>query len=236
MPFFGNEGKADEGFILKITRMIFNDAGIEYRFEKVPVNRIFEALKESGPYCFPGVFKKADRLRLYIFSNYPVYQDGPLHYIIRKKDRSRFDNVHTIENLLRSNAVLGKIESYSHGEWADSNIAKFSPKKFVINIGDNQNTFFEMLLQGRFDYIFAGEEEAVYNLSANEQYRENLMISDLRDAPAGNIRWIIFSKGFPKDKLARINASILRVKKSAKYQSIVDDSKKEIKFNIRKFE
>jgi polar amino acid transport system substrate-binding protein len=231
MPFFGNVGQPDEGFILKITRLIFEDAGIAYTFEKAPVARIFENLKSYGPYCVAGGFKTPERERQYLYSREAIYQDGSPHYIIRRSDQNKFNSVTTIESLLRNGMVLGRVDTYSYGRWIDLNIELFSPRQITVNIGDDQNSFFKMLMIGRFDYLFSGEEESVYNISMNEEYRNKLMIKNLSDAPAGNIRWLILSRAFPPEQLIKINNSIVKVKKSSAYRKIIAEAKKRPQYN-----
>ena len=222
MPFFGHVGTPDEGFLLKITRLIFDDAGGPFHFEKVPLNRIFENLKKDGSYCMPGVFKTPDRQKLYIYSRHPIYQDSSPGYVIRQENEIKFSNIKTIGALLSSGMTLGLVKNYSHGTWIDENIKKRSPEKTIVNIGDDQGPFISMLLHGRFDYIFASREEASYNIRAIPDFSGKLVIRKLDDAPAGNIRWLIFSKSFPKELLGRINDSIRKTKSSNAYRAILN--------------
>ncbi|MGL4370830.1 MAG: substrate-binding periplasmic protein [Spirochaetota bacterium] len=216
---------SEEGFLIAITRMIFEDAGIPYRFEKLPVNRIFENLKNPGKVCMAGLFKNPEREKLYVFSSGYIYQDSPPHYVVHRRNFGRFAGITTINSLLTSKMTLGKVDRYSYGLWVDANLRRYNPPTVVVNVGDNQGNFFNMLLLGRFDYLFAGQEEASYNLHANPEFRTDLAILTLRDAPAGNRRYIAFSKGFPPADIRRINASISRVKNKAEYMEIVKKAK-----------
>lgn len=222
MPFWGLIDTAEEGFILKLSRLIFEDAGIPHQFEKVPVNRVFEILKMSGPYCIPGAFKTDERMRSYLYSGHPIYQDAPPRIVIRKKDEGRFSEVKTIESLLTGPWVLGRVASYSYGPWVDRSIEKYKPPQLFVTIGDDQSSFIEMLIHSRFDYFFAGGEEASYIAKTYSGSRTALSYKKLQDAPAGNIRWILYSKGFPPDLLKRIDNSIESIKKSQAYGEIVN--------------
>ena len=155
MPFFGQINTENEGIIFEITKEIFDSAHISYHFEKMPVARIFEILKKSNENtCFPGVFRNQDRENLYIFSDYPIYQDTSPHYVIRKIDEQYFDHIDTIHELLRTNKKVGLVEKYSYGIWVDDNIEKYKPNSVIVNIGDDQKNFYKMLLANRFDYFF----------------------------------------------------------------------------------
>jgi polar amino acid transport system substrate-binding protein len=221
MPFFGQLATENEGFLLKIMREIFESADISYSFNKAPVSRIFEILKnDTGNSCFPGVFRTLDREKLYIYSEFPIYQDSSPHFIIRKNDELFYRNIFTIDTLLNSNKMIGLVEKYSYGIWVDDNIRKYQPPSVVINIGDNQKNFYKMLLANRFDYFFSSIEEASYLINSNQDFADRLLLKELIDAPSGNIRWIIFNPGFNKELLSRINNAIPIVKRSSRYKEI----------------
>lgn len=220
-PFFGQVGTENEGIILRIARLVFEDARIPYRFEKLPVTRIFESLKQPGLHCVAGVFRTPEREGLYSFSAAPIYQDSEPHYVIRKAEASDYAGLRTIGDLLASGRTLGVAESYSYGTWIDKNIISYDPPRETVNIGDDQSSFYAMLVVRRFDYFFASLEEATQLLRTNRLYSERLAVRELEDAPEGNIRWIMFSRDFPEELLARINRSIPRVRKSAGYRRII---------------
>lgn len=226
LPFFGSIDSSNEGFILTITKMILEKANITYRFEKMPVTRIFLVLKEPNTnYCLPGVFRNSEREQLYQFSSVSIYQDTSPHYVIRKEDKQIFSNVKTIKNLLMNDMKVGLVDKYSYGTWVDENIKKYQPKSVIVNIGDDQKNFYKMLAVKRFDYFFSSVEEARYIINSNREYNDTLEIMNIDDAPEGNIRWIIFSKGFPADLLKRINDAIPLVKKSEQYKEIINKAK-----------
>jgi polar amino acid transport system substrate-binding protein len=220
-PFFGQIGTEDEGIILRIARLVFEDARIPYRFEKLPVTRIFESLKRPGLHCVAGVFKTPERESLYSFSADPIYQDSEPHYVVRKAESADYAGLRTIGDLLASGRTLGVAESYSYGTWIDKNIASYDPPRETVNIGDDQSNFYAMLVVRRFDYFFASLEEATQLLRTNRIFSARLAVRELEDAPEGNIRWIMFSRDFPEELLARINRSIPRVKKRAEYRRII---------------
>jgi polar amino acid transport system substrate-binding protein len=221
LPFFGQPFSQDEGFIIQITRLVLDDAKIPYQFEKVPLNRLFENLKREGLFCFPGLFKTPEREATYKYSSFPIYQDAPPRYVIRRSDLHDFDNIHTIKDLLTSDKVLGVVKNYSYGKWVDQNILSYVPPTITAEITDDQSNFILMLLYKRFDFFFSGGEEALYNVEHNQATKGLLAMRLLDDAPAGNIRWIIFPKSFPDELVDRINQSIERVKKSDGYREIL---------------
>lgn len=223
LPFFGQANTENEGIILEITRQVFETAEIPYHFERMPVARIFEILKTSNDnVCFPGVFRNQERERLYIFSDASIYQDTSPHYVIRRSDEAYFNGIDTIRDLLRTTKKVGLVEKYSYGMWIDDNIKKYQPDSILVNIGDDQKNFYKMLLLNRFDYFFASTEEANYVIRSNTDYVNNLLLKTLLDAPEGNIRWIIFNRGFKPELIRRINKAIPLVKESARYKMLVN--------------
>jgi uncharacterized protein (TIGR02285 family) len=193
----------------------------------MPVTRIFTALKEQNKhYCFPGVFRNPEREQLYLFSNFPIYQDSSPHYVIRKSDKRLFSEIRSIKTLLSSNTKVGLVEKYSYGLWVDDNIRTYRPQSVIVNIGDDQRYFYKMLAGKRFDYFFSSLEEAEYILDSNQEYANDLEIMSLDDAPEGNIRWMIFNQGFPPDLLKKINSAIPLIKESEQYKKILEKYKK----------
>lgn len=187
----------------------------------MPITRIFEEMKEPGYNCLAGAFKTPEREKLYIFSNDYIFQDSPPHYVIHRRNIQKFRSVKTIKDLLASKMTLGVVEKYSYGSWVDSNISKYNPLRREVNVGDNQKSFFQMLYVGRFDFLFAGLEEANYNISSNNDYRSNLVVKSLTDAPEGNKRYMLFNKYYPAETLDKINKAISRVKQNPEYKAIV---------------
>ncbi len=78
-----------------------------------------------------------------------------------------------------------------------------------------------MVLRNRFDYMFVGMEEGSYALKSNPKYEEKLSVIPIVDAPNGNKRYILFSKGIDKNILEKINRAIKKVKASDKYKQII---------------
>ena len=78
-----------------------------------------------------------------------------------------------------------------------------------------------MILRNRFDYMFVGMEEGSYALKSNPEYEKKLSVIPIADAPNGNQRYIIFSKGINKNMLEKINRAIKKVKASDKYKQII---------------
>jgi polar amino acid transport system substrate-binding protein len=226
MPFFGSVDSSNEGLMMTITKMILEKAEIPYRFEKMPVTRIFLVLKEPNTnYCLPGAFRNNEREKAYQFSSVSIYQDTSPHYVIRKADKGKYAKVKTIKDLLMTDMKVGLVEKFSYGTWVDENISRYKPKSVIVNIGDDQKNFYKMLAVKRFDYFFSSVEEARFIINSNREYVDTLEIKSIDDAPEGNIRWIIFNKDFPSNLLKRINDSIPLVIKSDEYIELVRKAK-----------
>ncbi|HNY17458.1 MAG TPA: transporter substrate-binding domain-containing protein [Treponemataceae bacterium] len=219
--FFSQLETGDEGILLTITSEILRTAGIAYRFEKLPVSRIFDTVLEDIYACFPGVFRTPDRETLYRFSSLPIYQDTPPHYVIRRADQSEYADIHTIKDLLTSEKTLGLAEKYSYGSWVDKNVKEYRPKSVTVNFGDDQRSFYRMLAAGRFDYFFSSAEEANYLINSTPENTGTFIMKELSDAPEGNIRWILFNKKIPPELLTQINEAIGIVTGTERYRELV---------------
>jgi len=228
MPFFGVPGTEREGVVLTIARLALERAGIPFVFEKVPVNRLFSSAAIPGPFCVPGAFRTPDRERVYRYSALPLYRDEPPHFVVRAADAPAFSGVTDVESLLSRDESLGVVQSYSYGSWVDAAVARYDPRRVVVTIGDNQDTFYRMLLYGRFDYFFASPEEASSIIGSRPEFEGEFAVLPLSDAPEGNQRWMMFSPGFPRDLRERFDAALAALRADAAYATLIDDLKRSI--------
>lgn len=228
MPFFGVPGTDREGVVLTIARLALERAGIRFVFEKVPVNRLFSSVAIPGPFCVPGAFRTPERERVYRYSALPLYQDEAPHFVVRAADLGVFAGVTDVASLLSLDETLGTVQSYSYGAWVDAAIARYDPRRVVVTIGDNQDTFYRMLLYGRFDYFFASPEEASFIIEDRPEFKGEFSVLPLSDAPAGNQRWMMFSPGFPPELRERFDAALAALRADEAYETLIGDLKRAI--------
>ena len=221
LPYYGNLNQRPGGMLLDIARLVFDEAGVACDFEETPAKRIPENLKARVNACSIGWFMTREREATYTFSAEPIYQDHPFCALFNQASRSRIPANPTVKNLLQGNLQLGMIEGFAYGDWLEANVAKFGPRVEKVSIGENSDNMYRMLLGGRFDYMFIGFEEATYILANNPEFSQRLGLIGVPDAPKGNLRYIMFSRGVDPGILEKVNAAIPRIRQGRRYRQII---------------
>ena len=225
MPYYGKFNNKVEGILVDISKMIFEEAGINYKFVYLPSKRVLENLKINGNTCALGWFKTEEREAIYSYSNDFIYQDKPYAVLVNKSKSNLFPDNPTIKNILESNLNLGVIDGYVYGTWLDDMIKKYPKSIQKIVVGSDSGVMYKMISAGRFDYMFTGLEEAKYAINTSYFYEKNITLVNIADAPKGNMRYILFSKGIDKTILSKINDAIPKVKASEEYKKIIQNIK-----------
>ena len=222
MPFFGDRGGQPAGLLIDISKLIFDEAGINYRFVNVPVIRFFDSLRKPGDSCLIGALRTKEREAIYAYSDDFIYRDQPFRVIVNKARRKALPERPTIRQVLESGLRLGVSDGYVYGDWLDRKIIEHPPKLQKVNIGNDSEKMHKMLIGGRFDYMFSVAEEARYIVAEDLEHSSNLTIVEIADAPRGNMRYLLCSKGLDSATLQKINAAIKTVKSTRDYERLTN--------------
>ena len=219
LPFFGDIDGKPAGRLVDIAQQVLDTAKIRYRFENVPVVRFFEMLKKPGNACLLGALRTREREAIYTYTDDFIYRDQPFRIIINRAKRAMLPERPTLRQITESGLRLGLSEGYVYGEWLDGRLAEYPPPfVYRINVGSNAEKMYQMLAGGRFDYMFAVAEEAQEIVMRTPGNREHLTTVEIADAPPGNRRYLLCSKGIDDALMRRINEAIGPVKASPAYQ------------------
>ena len=222
MPFFGDSDSKPAGLLIDISRLIFDEAGINYKLVNVPVVRFFESLRKPGNSCVIGALRTKEREAIYTYSDDFIYRDLPFRIIVSKTKRKALPERPTIKQVLESGLRLGVTEGYVYGNWLDGKIAEHQPTVQKINIGNETEKMHKMLIAGRFDYMFAVAEEARHVVSEGQEHRSHLTTVEIADAPRGNMRYLLCSKGIDSALMQKINVAIKAVKSTRDYERLTN--------------
>ena len=222
MPFFGDVNGQASGLLVDISRLIFDTAGVRYRLVNVPVVRFFEALKKPGNSCLIGALRNREREAIYSYSDDFIYQDQPFRVIVSKGKRGALPERPDIRQILASDLRLGLTEGYAYGDWLDGKITEHRPLLQRINIGSETGKMHKMIIAGRFDYMFSVAEEAHYVVEKSRENAENLTVVEIADAPRGNMRYLLCSKGIDSALMSKINVATGKVKAGRYYEDIIN--------------
>ena len=221
MPFFGDHDGKAAGLLIDVTRLILDETAIPYRFVNVPVVRVFDSLKKPGNSCLVGALKNKERETIYAYSDDFIYRDQPFRIVVNKARRTALPERPTIRQVLQSKLRLGVAEGYVYGDWLDRKIVEYQPTLQKVNIGNDTERMHKMIIGGRFDYMFAVAEEAQHIVAEDREHSDNLTTVEIADAPNGNMRYLMCSKGIDAATLKKINAAIKTVKASRDYEQAI---------------
>lgn len=221
MPFFGDRDGEASGLLIDVSRLILDEAAVPYRFVNVPVVRLFDSLRKPGNSCVVGAHRTKERESIYAYSDDFIYRDRPFRIVVNKGKRKALPERPTIRQILQSELRLGVAEGYIYGDWLDRNIVEYQPKLQKVNIGNDSEKMHKMIIGGRFDYQFAVAEEAQYIVAEDREHSDHLTTVEIADAPTGNMRYLLCSKGIDAVMLKKINAAIKTVKASREYERAI---------------
>ena len=222
MPFFGDSGGKPAGLLIDIAKLVFDEAGTSYQFVNVPVVRFFESLRKPGNSCVIGALRTKEREAIYAYSDDFIYRDRPFRVVVNKGKRKALPERPTIRQVLQSELRLGVAEGYVYGDWLDRKIVEYQPRLQKVNIGNDSEKMHKMIIGGRFDYQFAVAEEAQHIVAEDQEHRDHLTTVEIADAPNGNMRYLLCSKGIDSATMKKMNAAIKTVKSTRDYERLTN--------------
>ncbi len=205
------------GFLVEITRMVLDDAGIDHEFEEIPPKRILMKLRKENDACSVGWFRTAEREEEYRFSE-SIYQDKENVFILCRK-HMQCNDPSDIAQILSSGYKLTLVDGFSYGEWYDRAIDEYSGR--VERISSIPLNIIKMINACRTDYTMLGKEEALFILESSPELAENTEMIYIKDAPQGNHRYLLFPKQTDPELIKRVNESISRIKNEDAYRSLI---------------
>jgi polar amino acid transport system substrate-binding protein len=207
--YFTAEGRAT-GFLIELSRKIFQDAGIKAYFMAMPPERIMTEIREPNRFhCSVGWFKNLEREEFAKFS-LPIYQNKPLEVLTTKKLSPLFDKHSALKDILSDpSLIMGTLSAFSYGTDVDWSIRKFRPKTHELKT--EQMGLIKLLLIGRISYILSSPEENETLIRSAKADPKDFVSIKVPDIPLGNKRYLMFNKSVPDDIIDKINWSIQRI-------------------------
>lgn len=206
---YTTENGTANGTLIELTNRIFNKAGVEYNYLKVPAPRILLNLKYLENYASVGWFKNKEREKFANFS-LPIYINKPIGLLVRFKDRHKFSDFSTIASLLENtNYKIGHLKGHSAGPYMEP-ILKQHPEN-VTKISGTKIQMIRMLMAGRVDGVILAPEEMQPLIQKSGFKQDNFTHISFDDIPKGNKRYLIFSKSVAPEVIQRINKVILEL-------------------------
>ena len=203
--YIHQDGRPPTGILIELTRKILQTAKINHRFVNMPSRRILDTIERGGNYCSPGWFKNPNRERYAVFS-LPIYRDSPLVLLVNKDKSNLLPDEVALEKALTAGLRLGVITGFSYGAWADRIIQQIRPNLETVTAA--QKSLLSMLSLGRCDLMLMNMDEANWVMRNYRHLSQLLVMKNLSDAPAANLRYLLFSLDVNPGVIKRINAAI----------------------------
>jgi uncharacterized protein (TIGR02285 family) len=207
------------GFLVEVTRLILDEAGVPYRFEELPPKRILAKIQDGEFAGSVGWFKTPERESFAKFS-LPFYRNLPMCIVINADKRRLLSEKPTGGEIVGSGLQLGVIAGFSYGSWLDGLIQDYAPPKQAVNV--DTATLFHMIARGRVDYIFVSPEEAIPLMDSRPDIADKLLLVRIDDAPEGSPRHLMFGRAVPDETLARIDRAVLEVIETQAYRGLTE--------------
>ncbi|MBI5521029.1 MAG: transporter substrate-binding domain-containing protein [Desulfarculus sp.] len=200
-------GEGCRGLVLERACRALEAAGVPYTLVEMPVKRVLNQIRWGHYACGVGWFKLAPRLAYANFS-LPLYQGLPLTLVVNKQRAAHLalPARPTLEQALKSGLVLGTLEGYAYGHWADAHIARLRPPTMAIT--GTPDNMLRMLASGRCDFWLSSGEEAQWLLAHHAGLAPLLEIRPLADAPPSEPRHLMCGKQVPARVLQMVDQAL----------------------------
>jgi len=204
-PLFYWENHAPKGTIVTAVKRILDRSGVAYRFEEIPFLRTIAYLKQAKPnFAALGFNKTAEREEFTIFSK-PVYRDSKAQLLIRAGDADRFSAYKSFDALIDSGLfTFGGKEGNAYPIDAQLKRLGKNDRRFQVD----PPMLAQLLVAGRFDFMILFPEELEPALRDSSVDPAAIEIVRFGDIPAGQLRYILFSKATDPSMISRINKAI----------------------------
>jgi len=205
-PYYTTHGKSVGGIIGDRINFVFEQAGIPLAWQKTPAVRQLDIIKENERReGAAGWFRTAERERFARFSH-PIYQDRPTIALARTDQGLLQPGARLAATISDRRLRLLRKQGYSYGSHIDGLLDQLQPEQVVTDT-DNLGML-RMIHTRRADYFFIAEEEAEDLLARIELPASVFKKISFADMPAGNRRYILFSRRVEETMIERLDRVI----------------------------
>ncbi|MCP3925702.1 MAG: amino acid ABC transporter substrate-binding protein [Desulfobacterales bacterium] len=212
-PFMYIDGGKAAGFYPTLIESIFQIMKIPVVIKPLPWKRaILNA--DQGKMGIAGIYKNADRLKKYDYSN-EIFQEQLLLFIHKEK-AFPYNNFSDLKG-----KTIGVIRGWSYGDEFDTYI---KDKLFFVNEERNDAMNFKLLFNKRFDCLIAIKESGQDLIAKGNFEGENYKgkIIQLQPPIAINSTYLIFSKTANQIYLlSKFNIVLKKMKAEGKYKKLI---------------
>ncbi len=205
-PYYITYGNSVGGIIGDRINFVFEQAGIPLAWQKTPAARQLDILKKNARReGAAGWFRTPEREQFTKFS-WPIYQDRPTVALTRADQKTLHSGMGLGAAVSDQHLRLLRKKGYSYGPHIDGMLDRHTPAQLVTET-DNLGML-KMIHTHRADYFFIAEEEANDLLARTDLSATAFRIVTFADIPAGNRRYILFSRRVERTTIERLNRVI----------------------------
>lgn len=206
-PYYYTVDNQALGFLVDLTKLLLEEAGIAYVMVPLPPKRIFREIQEPGrDHCSIGWFKSSERLKFAKFS-LPFYQDKSQVILTLLDNKERIAKHQTLKSLFEDKTLLmGKVATFSYGDYVDSLIELYEPVTFEVT--STQKQLVQLVHLNRISYMIISPEEVDTLINMAGLNRHDFFLHSIPSIPEGNKRYLMCSYSVKDVTIERINAEI----------------------------
>jgi len=205
-PYYVTTPNQVHGLIADRVNWVFNEAGIDYVWRKIPAKRQLEIIRNNDQQaCAVGWFKTQERDA---FGNFtlPIYLDNPTLAIARADNDQISSGSPLARTLSNRRLRLLRKDGYSYGRFIDDGIKAYAPRE-IVTTAENLSMV-KMIHTHRADYFFISKEEAEDLILCSGLPAKDFKTIHFTDMPQGNKRYLICSRKIEEITLLRLNRAI----------------------------
>lgn len=196
----------EKGELLARARMVFRQAGLDARFERVPSKRIWATFQAGArSTCSFGWYRLPEREALTQYS-LPFSEDPPQRVLVGPAAEAGVAAHPTLALLFADRRYrAGFVDGVSFGPELDAMIAANSDH--IERRTVEPTAMMRMVVAGRYAYTLVDVADFDYYRQRDPLIRD-AALRVFPDAPPGLVRYVVCSKDVPAGVMARINRAI----------------------------
>lgn len=205
-PYAYAQDGAVNGLLAQPIERAFRKAGVAFVWAETPSARQFALVKaNAGADCLAGRFRTEERTQWARFSK-PVYRDQPQGLLMKASNAKR-KSLHSLVQAVQSSELALLVKTgYSYGPVLDAAIAQRSTAP--LRTSDESADMLRQIQMGMADAFIIAAEEAQALLERARLPAKDFAFLPFRDAPPGELRYVMCSHRVPPGVMERLNAAI----------------------------
>ncbi len=204
------------GLDLDLVKLVLNDAGCSVEFKKMPWKRMIISIKEGTIDMIAGASRTPERENFSFFSE--AYRQETMLMFVRKGEKDLY-NFDRLSDIIGTGFKLGTTRGYYYGErFVELKDNPEFSKSLSIIAYDHQLP--KMLIHKRISG-FLGDSVNVATSLRNENLTREIEAHSM-PVYSSNIHVMFSVKRVSPETVAMFNTSLLKLKTTKAYQTIID--------------